>query len=469
MANTKNVALMTDSYKQQHFLMLRPDAPVTGIYSYMEARQGAAIPYTTVIGLQYILKEYFEGVIITQEDIEEAVEVCDAHLGKGSFNRKGWERIVTVHGGKLPLHIKSVPEGMSVPVSNVFLTVETMDPELAFLTNFVETQLMRLWYPSNVATISKYTRDMITKYLDITAETSEGADYMLHDFGARSCTTHEAAGVGGMAHLASGALGTDTMEGLLFAKKYYGADLSTLGFSVPASEHSVMTQSGPMGEYKVLDHLLDTFPTGILSVVADSYNIYEFVNAVIARKDRILARDGMFVVRPDSITQEHPTPALLTVKLLQMLDEGFGSEINLKNFKVLNSVRVLYGDGVDYRGIEDIIRKSTEAGYSAENLVFGQGGHLLQAHTRDLQKNAIKASDMIINGVHTDVSKKPLDLSKMSKRGRLALIEHEGKLVTISDPYHPKNILRTVFLSGKLQNEMTFDEVRKNAKLPARL
>lgn len=464
--NTKNVALMTDSYKQGHWAMLRPDRPVTGIYSYLESRTGSKYPYTVFFGLQYLLKEYFAGFVVTQEDVDAADSLCAAHLGPGSFNRAGWERIVNVHKGKLPLLIKAVPEGTPVPVGNVMLTVESTDPELAFLTNFVETQLMRVWYPCNVATISRYTREMLKRYLDVSADNSDGVAFQLHDFGARSATGHETSGIGGMAHLASGALGTDTMEGMLFAMKYYNADPATLAFSVPASEHSIMTQSGPEGEYEILDHLLDTFPTGILSVVADSYDIYEFVRAVGTRKDRIKARkDGVFVVRPDSITKAHPTPALLTAALVEMLNEEFGHVVNTKGYKVLNSVRVLYGDGVDYDEIEEIVRSVVSLGFSSENLVFGQGGHLLQAHTRDTQRNAIKASDMTIGGNHTEVWKRPLDLSKASKRGRLSLIEYDGKLTTISEPNHPDNILETVFENGDMVKTYTFDQVRENAKL----
>ena len=39
------------------------------------------------------------------------------------FNREGWEYILNTHGGKLPIKIKAVPEGMTVPVKNVLMTV----------------------------------------------------------------------------------------------------------------------------------------------------------------------------------------------------------------------------------------------------------------------------------------------------------------------------------------------------------
>lgn len=44
-----------------------------------------------------------------------------------------------------------------------------------------------------------------------------------------------------MAHLVNFA-GTDTVEALLYARRYYGADMA--GFSVPAMEHSTVTSWG---------------------------------------------------------------------------------------------------------------------------------------------------------------------------------------------------------------------------------
>jgi nicotinamide phosphoribosyltransferase len=73
---------------------------------------------------------------------------------------------------------------------------------------------------------------------------------------------------------------------------------------------------------------------------------------------------------------------------------------------------------------------------------------------------------MVIDGVHTDVFKRPIDVSKSSKTGRLALIPFEGKLVTVSDVYHRDNILQLVFENGVLHNEISFEQVRANAALP---
>lgn len=50
----------------------------------------------------------------------------------------------TRYGGKLPVTIRAVPEGSVIPVHNVLFTVENSDPDLAWLTNYLETLLVQV-------------------------------------------------------------------------------------------------------------------------------------------------------------------------------------------------------------------------------------------------------------------------------------------------------------------------------------
>ena len=57
-------------------------------------------------GLQYILKRYLLGAVVTQEMIDEAEELFQQHFSNSPgpvFNRAGWEHILNKHGGKLPV------------------------------------------------------------------------------------------------------------------------------------------------------------------------------------------------------------------------------------------------------------------------------------------------------------------------------------------------------------------------------
>lgn len=187
----ENIILLTDSYKVSPFRMYPENT--TNIYSYFESRNGAEYENTSFFGLQIYLQKYLAGSVITQEHIDEAELFFNEHfMGNGYFNRPMWQHILDVHKGKLPLRIKAVPEGMSIPISNVLMTVEVTDPMCFPLTNAFETILTHVWYGSNVATIGADLKAKIKEEFDISVDDSEHwfIDYMLHDFGFRGSFQH---------------------------------------------------------------------------------------------------------------------------------------------------------------------------------------------------------------------------------------------------------------------------------------
>jgi nicotinamide phosphoribosyltransferase len=463
----KNIITLTDSYKFGGHWNMYPEG-TEFIYSYFEARKGAEFNETAFFGLQYILKEYLEGILVTQDKIEFAAELAREHFGNDNyFNRAGWEYILKNHGGKLPVRIKAVKEGTIVPINNVLMTVENTDRNCPWITNYIETLLTHVWYPTTVATLSYNTKKIAKMYLEQTAETLNGLNFMLHDFGFRGVSSVESAGIGGAGHLIN-FLGTDTLRAMEVANFYYNAPLKGLAYSVAATEHSIMTAKGPEGEETIFGELIKKYPTGILSVVSDSYDIFKAAEDIIGKtfKDQILKRDGVFVVRPDS---GDPEPTVL--QLLNILGKAFGFETNSKGYKVLNpKVRIIWGDGIDLHGIRGILGSMRVNGWSAENIVFGMGGGLLQKINRDTQRFAFKSSAQCRKGVWYDIFKKPQDMSKASKRGKLALIAN----LTTTGPTHTtvsvdgeviNDQLVTVFENGELKQDYTFAEIRERAKL----
>ena len=462
----KNICLTTDSYKLNHWNQY--PAGTEKVYSYFECRKGAKFAETPFFGLQYIIKNHLEGVVVTREKIENAAKLCKAHFGSEKyFNREGWEYILNSHGGKLPVVIKAVEEGTVVPINNVLMTIENTDNKCFWLTNFLETILSQVWYPITVASLSREVKVNIKEYLDLT---SDGGllNFGLHDFGFRGASSWESAGIGGAAHLIN-FLGTDTVVAMEVAVNYYNANLDNLAFSVAATEHSVMTALGKNGEEQVVENLLNEYPTGILSVVSDSYDIYNFVSNIVGTKfkDRILARDGVFVVRPDSITPTHPTPEEEMVWIMENLWANIGGTINSKGYKVIDpSVRVLWGDGIDLEGIKKILYAVTKAGFATENIAcFGMGGGLLQKVNRDTQRCAFKCSAQYRDGQWYDIQKNPKDVSKASKKGKLKLIKVDGEFETVGENDSGEDYLKVVFYNGVLVNEVDFATVRKNAAL----
>lgn len=454
-----NILLLTDSYKVSHWKQY--PAGTTKVYSFFESR-GGEYPEVTFFGLQYFIKRYLQGVVVSKEKIDEAEEIFALHFGtRELFNRADWEYILETHGGRLPVEIRAVPEGTPVTTSNVLMTIVNTDPRTAWLTNYLETILSQVWYPSTVAAVSRGMRATIRKYLEETGDPA-GIDFKLHDFGFRGSTSVESAGLGDAAHLLSFS-GTDTLEGIMLARRYYSATMP--GFSIPAAEHSTITSWGRAGETAAYRNMLRQFPTGLVAVVSDSYDIYQAVRERWGGelKNEVLARDGTLVVRPDS-----GYPPTVVVKVLELLGEAFGYTLNDKGYRVLNpKVRVIQGDGIDASMLILVLDTMKRAGWSADNVAFGSGGGLLQKVNRDTQKFAFKCSAIEIEGEGwRPVMKDPVtDSSKRSKAGRLALVRSEAGYRTVSpDEAGEHDLLVPVFRNGELLRDYSFDEVRARAR-----
>ena len=467
--NIHNIIYTLDSYKDLHPDMLPEGTEY--VYSYGEARKGAQYDNTIFFGLQYILMEWLQGVVITKELIDEAEPLLIEHFKHSGkvWKRERWDYIANELGGKLPICIKAIREGTKIPVSNALFTIVNTDKNCAWLTNALETVIQQVWYPTTVATRSNYIVELIKEYYKLTVDEANQwlSDYYLHDFGQRGCTGMEAAMIGGAAHLVN-SKGTDTKMGMVGAIKYYSAKIENLAYSVPASEHSIATALGEDGEFEVVRNLIKTYPMGILSVVSDSYSIENAVNMYCTElKQDILGRNGKFVVRPDSPRFEGDTPQDQILWIVKKLDEGFGHTVNSKGYKVLDShVGVIYGDSLTEVDIRNSLELLLLNGYSAEASVYGCGGYLLQRLHRDTLRFAIKSSAQCRNGVWTDVYKAPKDISKASKRGQLSVARYDGgDWVTLSKDLilEHDDQLKTVFLNGELVNPITFDEVRMNS------
>ena len=459
----KNLILNTDSYKVS--MWKQYPAGTTGVYSYIESR-GGRYDRTVFFGLQAFIKEYLLSPI-TQADIDIADEILTAH-GE-PFNRTGWQYILDTHRGYLPVVIRAVPEGTVVPVRNVLATIENTDPQCFWLTTWLETALLRaVWYGTTVATQSYTIKQVILDYLERTGDPST-IDFKLHDFGARGVSSMESAGIGGAAHLVN-FMGTDTISGVLFAREYYSAGIA--GFSIPAAEHSTITSWGRDGEVNAYRNMLNQFakPGSILAVVSDSYDIYNAAEKLWGEelRQQVIDSGATVVIRPDS-----GDPVEVNRKLIEILGEKFGYTTNAKGFKVLNNVRLIQGDGINELTVRSILGAFMAMGWSADNIAFGMGGALLQIVDRDTQRFAMKASAACINGEWVSVVKDPItDSGKKSKAGRVGLYESGGEYesgVAAPSRWTDRGIgwndaLVEVFRDGKLVSEVTFDQVRANAR-----
>lgn len=448
-----------DSYKHSHPQMLPPGT--TEQSSYIEARSDKWSDRVMFFGLQAFLHRLSRG--FDSDDIVAMSEMASLH--GIPFDKTAWFNLLLEHGGQFPVEIQAVPEGTVVPVGNVLVQIRNTDPKFPWVTSFLETALLRaVWYPSTVATNSWHARQIIGKAMMRTCGHTEGIDFKLHDFGARGVSSGESAALGGMAHLVN-FKGTDTVEALFAAKKYYNEPCA--GFSIPASEHSVMTSwGGREGEPESMANILNTFlkPGKIVACVSDSYNIRWACSEYWGRQFVVQIKEsgGTLVVRPDS-----GDPTRVPIDCVEILWDKFGGSLNDMGLRVLHpSVRVIQGDGITHSTIGTILQNLEFAGFSAENIAFGMGGGLLQQVDRDTLGFAMKCSEVIVNGQRRDVFKQPIDQpDKYSKRGRLALVESDGSFKTIREDElnDTPNVLRVVYANGQLIEPQTLSQIRERA------
>jgi len=466
-----NILLLADGYKYSHHKLYYPGT--SKIYSYLESR-GGKFDSTVFFGLQYYLKQYLEGAVITSDKIDETEKIVSEVFGRPDvFDRSRFEHILHQHGGRLPVRIKAVREGSVVPVNNVLMTIENTDPACFWLTNFLETLLMQVWYPNTVATLSGEIKKIVAHYYEETAslEAQNSIPAVLNDFGFRGASSVETAALGGAAHLLHFD-GSDTVAANQLIRRFYNSD-TIFGKSVPATEHSICTLLGEEGELEVFRHILRSYPSGVVACVSDSFDIFRACSEYWGTelKELILQRDGVLVIRPDS-----GDPVFTLLRVFDILFEKFGYTINEKGYKVLPpQVRVLQGDGINIQSIRAIYGALLVNGISAENLVLGMGGALLQKVDRDTQKFAFKCSYATVNGQAVDVQKHPLEIDhhgnlvqsfKRSKAGLLKLIRTNDTYQTVKQeeaPGQPDELIK-VFENGSVKNETTFEAIRERVQ-----
>jgi nicotinamide phosphoribosyltransferase len=475
----RNVLLRTDVYKMGHMEQYAPGT--SSVYSYLCARSSKNFNESVFFGLQYFLKEYLSKPI-THREANEWLDFRQSILGQPN-SKEIEDRIHDLAElGYWPVEIRAIPEGTIVPVKNALFTLRTTNPKFHWAGGFIESLLLKVWYPTTVATNVLQYRRVIDKMHDLTCKDSGALrDFMVHDFGYRSDTSEESAAISGAAHLIF-FKGSDTVPALPFIEQYYSADPDGIYMmSVPASEHSVMCSYGKENEMQAYERLLDLYPKGIVSIVSDTYDIWQVCTKFLpALKDRIVSREGKVVIRPDSgnppdiicgsdemALREPNSPEAKGV--LRLLDETFGHTVNEQGYKVLNEkIGLIYGDGMYLQRYQDTLNRMQKMGYAASNLVVGIGGILRQG-TRDTLGFALKATHVEVNGEHRDILKTPVtDPGKNSHCGYMKVdYNEEGKITTtdrVSLDEANTGLLKQVFIDGKITKEYTFDEIRENAK-----
>ena len=400
----------------------------------------------------------------------------------------------------VPLRFSAPPEGTLMPIRVPSVIIESTHPEFAWLVNYIESDLSAgIWHPSTVATIAWSLRRLFDKAAEETSSTPEATDFQLHDFSYRGQVNREAAMSSGAAHLLS-SMGSDGVPAVQWADWYYPGDNGLIGASVPATEHSVMCAGGRDGEFKTFERLLDLYPSGILSIVSDTWSLKTVITEFLPRlKDKIMARDGKLVIRPDSGNPADIVAGLNTDRdymfekalfenapnatafkqadefyekgAIEALWDIFGGTVNDKGFKELDShIGLIYGDGMTHERITDINARLKRKEFASTNWVAGVGSYTYQMVTRDTFGSAVKATYVEVNGEGRNIQKDPEtdDGTKKSATGKLAVL-HTAQGVPYlveqaTDDQIAKSLLQPVWENGKFITLQSFANVRETLK-----
>ncbi|MGL5958686.1 MAG: nicotinate phosphoribosyltransferase [Phocaeicola sp.] len=474
MRNYSKLLWNIDAYKVGHMNQYNPE--VEFVHSVFQLRSCKTFTHVPVFGLQYLLTEYLTNACPTHEEVDELLAELKM---MGVYHDDIKKRLYDLAElGYLPIKVNAVPEGTIITTPNAIATIENTVAGFHWLVGFVETLLLQWWSSLSTAAQSLQYRRIAEYYFNKTSDL-DNVKFNVHDFGLRGASCPEHGAITGAAHALSFD-GSDTIIAIPFLREYYGSEGFVVG-SVPASEHSVMCSFGREREIEAFEHMLDTYENGIVSIVADTYDWYNVLDTILpSLKDKILARDGRIVVRPDSGVPEKIINGETLYHMhnyeystrdkgaLRMLDEVFGHTVNSKGYKVLNDkVGLLYGDGMYPARYAHTLHDMQSIGYASDNLVIGVGG-ILRGHSRDTLGCAIKATGIVRKGstAWEGIMKDPVtDSGKKSYCGRVKVSLENGVFNTVTegeDGFNDaKSILATVLCDGTVK-KLSWSEVKEN-------
>ena len=506
MNNNINPFLLTDGYKLSHHKMY-PDG-TTLVYCNFTPRSNKLAPegcdHIVNFGYQMIVQQIYEVFETNFFDVPkrqacgEVQKAFSTYLGVPydvSHIEKLWDL------GALPLVIKTLEEGTLSPMKVPVLTIYNTYPDFFWLPNFLETLISNLlWKPVTSATMAFQFKKLLTeRALKTDQHNVEFVDFQAHDFSMRGIAGIDAVISSGLGH-ATSFTGSDSIPVLYGSKKYYGETGFVVG-GIPATEHSVMCAGGKEDEVETFRRLLNIYPTGLLGVVSDTWDLWKVCTEhLVTLKEEILARDGKLVIRPDSGDPVDIICGLNTQSkhlldptcnnyedcgikykekyskseykgVIELLWDIFGGTINDQGYKVLDShIGCIYGDSITLERAEQICNRLEAKGFASTNVVFGIGSFTYQYNTRDTFGFAMKATYIEINGRSREIFKDPItdDGQKKSAKGLIHVSKDSDGEYTMIDgqSWESENHgeLKTIFTDGVFYNTVTLTDIRKKLK-----
>lgn len=480
-----NAATLIDVYKFGHRQQYpRNTRRVQGNFTPRESRV-PGVKHVTFFGLQHFLDKWLgqEWGAFFSAPVDEVCAKYERRVnGCLGPNGVGSDHIRALHKLQyLPLEFRALPEGTHVPLRVPMLTVENTHDDFFWLTNYIETLMScELWMPCTSATNARNMRKLLDLWAKNTGSPAEFVNWQGHDFSFRGMPGVEAASLSGAGHLLF-FTGTDTVPALDLIEDYYGVPENyLLGGSVPATEHSVMCAGGELSELETFDRLLELYPEGIVSVVSDTWDLWNVLTVILPQlKDKIMARNGKLVIRPDSGVPEDiicgdpaaPEGSPARKGVIELLWDLFGGTTTSTGHRLLDShIGCIYGDAITVERADTICMRLAVKGFASANMVFGIGSFTYQYVTRDTFGFAMKATWCDVDGEGRDLFKSPKTGNgvKTSARGRLAVHRDAAGELFLTNQATPeqeaKSELRPVWRDGSFLVRETYDVIRNRAQ-----
>lgn len=433
-----------------------------------------------VFGVQYTFKyiqELWKENFFNQPKVEvcgEAKEYLSKYL-MGDYDTSHFEALHDL--GYLPIEVKSLPEGTVTTSGIPLFTIKNTHPDFFWITNFLETLISTLiWKPVHSASLAYAYRKLLDKSAKETDPTNAWlVDYQAHDFSLRGMQSLDAGVSSGMG-FATSFRGSDTIP-IMKAINHYHGDKDMVN-SVNATEHSVMCSGSKEDEIGTFKRLMKQFPTGILSIVSDTWDLWKVLTKYLPTlKKEILERDGKLVIRPDSGDPVDIICGLFPLDInypdkdrepevkgvIELLWDAFGGTVNAQGYKVLDShIGAIYGDSITLDRAELIIERLRLKEFASTNIVFGVGSYSMGFATRDSQGGAVKSTAVEIDGKLVEIFKNPVtdDGTKKSAKGLLQVIDGKAK-DQCTWKEESKGDLETIFKNGKFVKTTTLTEIRE--------
>lgn len=482
-----NAITLIDGYKTNHHRMFPKGTEM--VYCNFTPRNVDRMPEMAkdivVFGVQYTIKyihEIFNDTLFNAEKecfLQQIKEYYSNYLAE-EYNVDHFEKLYDL--GYLPIEIKGLEEGTIIGEKIPILTIVNTLPDFFWLPNFLETLISSLlWKSMHSASLAYGFKKILLKHAKETDQHNLGfVNFQGHDFSFRGMQHPESAISSGMGWLTS-FKGTDTVPAVHGVEYYYG--MKNAGFSVSASEHSVMTAYGSENEFEAFETIIDEFPNGVLALVSDSYDLWNVITNFLPRlKDKIMARNGKIVCRPDS---GDPVDIICGLKskykdlseyikqkgVIESLWDIFGGTINDQGYKVLDPhIGCIYGDSITLERADEICQRLKEKGFASTNIVLGVGSYSLSCVSRDQQGCAMKATACIVNGEFREIFKDPItgNKEKKSARGLLMAYEEDG-IIKLKDQCtieeEKAGLLKTIYKDGNFIKHISFEEIKEKIDL----